>query len=108
MTAKYTCVHKVWGGYHYSPCGKKADESGLCGRHKLEAIKARKAKRDAKVAAQITAMHERAAKRKEDARRAACFPDLLEALKAYRAKFGHCGDVAERADDAIKKATHCE
>jgi hypothetical protein len=62
------------------------------------------------VAAQITAMHERAAKRKEDARRAACFPDLLEALQAADVYVSHMPNdiakdllvIAMRA--AIKKA----
>lgn len=39
-----------------------------------------------------------------NARLIAAAPDLLAVVKAYRAKFGHCGDVAERADAAIKKA----
>lgn len=39
-----------------------------------------------------------------NARLIAAAPELLAALEEYRAKFGRCGDVADRADAVIKKA----
>lgn len=78
----YTCVHKVWGGWEYRRCGKKADDSGLCGRHKPEAIKARKAKAEAKSQAIYEAHKQKRAEKQRRERMADAYPEMLAALEA--------------------------
>jgi hypothetical protein len=77
----YTCVHKLWKDYYYYPCGKKADSSGLCGRHKPEAIAASKARRDAKAKERYASHQRKWDEQKERERRADAYPKLIAMLQ---------------------------
>ena len=90
-TAKHKCCGTVFpaGSYRTYPCRHNAkverDGKWYCGTHDPVAIKEKQDKKNAKSDAKWMAIQqlqaEAAAKRNEQERRAAYFPDLLEALK---------------------------
>ena len=93
-TAKHKCCGTVLpaGAYRTHPChnGAKIQRDGkwYCGTHDPVAIKEKRDKKNAEHNAKWEADQklraEAAAKRNEQERRAACFPDLLEALIWHR------------------------
>ena len=118
------CQGRVWNGHAYNDCGNRGkfarDGKHYCGRHDPVAIEA---KRFAKSAAYIAMRATRIAQNKaaestsaEQARKAACFDDLLAALLLF-VKYDNndqeCGismmtdyaDAIEAARAAIAKAT---
>jgi hypothetical protein len=102
-TEKHKCCGSVWpaGAYRSYPCHHNAkverDGKWYCGTHDPVAIKEKqdkkKAESDARWKASQKLQAEAAAKRNEQERRAACFPELLEALKWHRDALD-LGDVA--------------
>lgn len=105
-TIAYTCVHNVWKGYAYQRCGKKADATGLCGRHKPDVRAAAKARRDAKMEAQIASIREKEAERKSIIRDAARYRWLRGRISGaeYRRlglDYGEISDVDGLIDKAL-------
>lgn len=89
MSTKRLCAGLVWSGWNHYPCsaGAKHEHDGrwYCKRHHPPAIKekqdARTAKWEAKWRAEQEALAAEAEERAENARRAALYPELLEALR---------------------------
>jgi hypothetical protein len=97
--SEHKCCARVWssGGYHHHSCGRTAgyehEGKRYCKTHHPPTVKAKNEERDRKWLEKYSykrAVEEEAAKaRAEQERRAECYSDLLEALKA-------CADIVEK------------
>ncbi len=89
MTTEHTCIGRVWDGYRFYLCGKKAKhehEGGwYCKNHHPPTVQAKREARDKrwekKWAEQRERIAQQEAQRAEQKRRADLYPELLEALK---------------------------
>lgn len=112
-TAKHKCCGSVWpaGAYRTYPCRHNAkverDGNWYCGTHDPVAIKEKQDKKNAESDARWKASQklqaDAAAKRNEQERRAACFPELLEALKDAYPHVSNA-DLRARIGNLIAKA----
>lgn len=100
------CKAKVFRGYHYYPCEKKATKGEYCGTHDPVRIAERASKKDAAWKAEWDA--KKAAQAEID-RKLATHADLLAALEAMVSTYVHlvnCGDCGnwnpEEEEDVIQ------
>ncbi len=99
-TEKQKCSEIVWpaGAFRGHQCHNSAkverDGKWFCGTHDPVAVIEKRDKKNAEFRAEVAARQklqaEAAAKRNEQQRRAACFPELLEALKAIKERLDTC------------------
>jgi uncharacterized Zn finger protein (UPF0148 family) len=110
---KQKCSEIVWpaGAFRGHQCHNSAkiqrDGKWFCGTHDPVAVIEKRDKKNAEFRAEVAARQklqsEAAAKRNEQERRAACFPELLEALKLALQALEAIGDemtVGERYTNA--------
>lgn len=100
------CKEKVFRGFHYFPCGRKATKDGYCGIHHPDKIAARDAKQKAKWDAE---WHAKKAKQEEVDRKLNSHAELLAALEGLVDPDKHGGAETffaryEAARAAIAKA----
>jgi hypothetical protein len=101
MTDKHTCCGEIWHGFGFNRCGRGAkyahEGNWYCKTHHPPTVKqkneawrtALEEKRDA----ERKAREEAAAAKVETERRAALYPELLEALKLAQSIIGHPEDA---------------
>ena len=126
-----TCCARTWpkGSYSQGTCGRKAsaevDGKHYCGTHNPIKVAERRAAQEAIYEQRSKEFHAEWDRKKEAARRAECFPDLLAACKAmvawddaennarpyvedggiaFRNRLQLCAEAFDKARDAIKKA----
>jgi hypothetical protein len=89
VTTEHTCVARVWGGYSFNSCGKKAkhehEGQWYCKTHHPPTVQAKREARDERWEKEWAERQERIAQQAEQKRRADLYPELLEALKAILA-----------------------
>jgi hypothetical protein len=93
VTTEHTCVGRIWGGFSYYSCGKKAkhehEGKWYCKTHHPPTVQAKTDARNERWEKQFAEQRERIAQqeaqRAEQKRRADLYPELLEALKAILA-----------------------
>ena len=113
MTDTPKCCGKVLGTFGIYICSKSGkftrDGKHYCGMHDPVRIAEKNAERAAKWKAESEQNRLAHEARKEQVRRAECFPDLLDALQVIASFAVGNGDVceiiAQRARKAIAKAT---
>lgn len=113
MADKHTCCGKIWGVFGFSRCGRGAkhahEGNWYCKTHHPPTVKqkneARRIVFEEKFDAEHKAREEAAAAKAEMERRAALYPELLEALKRIKQTGVFVGAIAqEMMDAAIAKA----